>query len=639
MMIRKLMVVAALVAPCALRAQNVTTGDMIALHETASFMGTVTESPDGRWVVMSKRNAAADRSRLYIAAPGSKTEIALTTDGFSDIAPFFADGNDRVFFTSTRGDRQGGTNTYAMVQAFNPATGEPRGGPQQISTEPVAHTAWPTRDGRWVVYPHRVPDGIELRVIPATGGAARTIARVGTGIVAVAGFDAGNRNVYYQVFTNAGKPNFSVELKRVPFAGGPSSVVARSNDFIRLLPGDPSYIVHQHTRNWGVSHVGFLDIRTLDGKLVRRVQVPQQSTYAGFSGDGKSLILTLAPWQWSIRAVSIDGSQTKVLTTVGDRYLEGWSADSRSVLTDFKRNDRASVQFIGLDGSAQPVIDLPAVAVAHGWSGVVGNHLSYRTAVKDSLGLPFRNDALYSFDVRTRTPKLITASFMEGIVSASGGADYERDSFVYVEESRSVGTIKTTNPETGVTRTVRTFPLSFFANNPVWVSGDRVAYLEDTKDSVTVWVTNDAQSPAVKVITLPPGAGGRFWHELAWSRQGDRLVITHAAQSPEETTSMAIVTFDASGRVTKRERIDTGAHGMCWGNQWVPDDSAIVALCQAAGRNTVTLIPTNGSAPRVLAHDGSHTFDSIHISPDGKWVAYSAMIPSNTTIWKVQLVQ
>ncbi|HEX9164761.1 MAG TPA: hypothetical protein VF862_02545, partial [Gemmatimonadales bacterium] len=273
------LLVSAVVSPNASPAQS---GSVITKIFTSDSLAAVDAqtSPDGRWLVLSVMRGPGSSS-LFITRTAGGPLIQLTSDGHGDMrARWFASG-DRIVFLSDRPNRDGGRQRYLMTLGIDPATGKAVGAPRQVSSEPVVYQGPPSPDGRWLSYVTGLGSAegqAELKVIPATGGTPRTLAEFGAGTPI---FSRDSRYLYFTARERIrGAPCPAQEcqfvLKKVSVEGGQAQVLSASAEFpLMVLAGDERFTVQGALRT-GVGPVDRVILRTLDGRDVGVIDLPDR---------------------------------------------------------------------------------------------------------------------------------------------------------------------------------------------------------------------------------------------------------------------------------------------------------------------------------------------------------------------------
>ena len=188
-------------------------------------------SPDGRWLVFNVLEPEVETSteervpNLWIAPlDGSADPAPLTWGSY----PLWFPSGDRILFRISRPDL-GGDGLYLMTLDIDPASGQARGSPRQLTLETVefSRSYDISPDGEEVVYAHRSDDpntrGHVLKILPARGGQARTLGTYlgSRPIWAEDGF------IYLLSGTLARGPEAGYDrgysIRRVPVAGGEPS--------------------------------------------------------------------------------------------------------------------------------------------------------------------------------------------------------------------------------------------------------------------------------------------------------------------------------------------------------------------------------------------------------------------------------
>ncbi|MCJ7628841.1 MAG: hypothetical protein MUO50_10695, partial [Longimicrobiales bacterium] len=242
-------------------------------------------SPDGRWVVFGALEDA-ERVNLWLA-PVDGGEMVRLTQGqhFDDEPRWFASGN-AIAFLSTRpigaGEDQGsGPRTYVMRMPISPEDGHPTGPPRQVSLE-RSHVLAISPDDQWIAYvtldSYASTDrSSSLRVLPSTGGIARTVISL-PGMIMDIRWGAEGRFLYLLHWS--GIEDEGLAVMRVPLEGGTPEQLSTWDDNVRLSP-DARYLFH------GVSSEGeegkSYEVSTVEGQRLARVHLPEAFDLVAFA--------------------------------------------------------------------------------------------------------------------------------------------------------------------------------------------------------------------------------------------------------------------------------------------------------------------------------------------------------------------
>jgi len=261
-------------------------------------------SPDGRWLALTVMRGPG-LSSIYLTRTSGGPLIQLTSDGHGDArARWFASG-DRIVFLSDRPNRDGARQRYLMTLGIDQATGKAVGAPRQVSSEPVGMQGPPSPDGRWLSYvagTGGAGDPAQIKVIPSSGGTPRVLAEYGAGTPI---FSRDSRYLYFTARERIrGEPcpvqECQFVLKKVPVEGGQAQVLAASAEFpLMVLAGDERFTIQGALRT-GLGPVDRVIVRTVDGKDVGAVDLPDgtvpEGPFGDATGDGTGILLRENGW-------------------------------------------------------------------------------------------------------------------------------------------------------------------------------------------------------------------------------------------------------------------------------------------------------------------------------------------------------
>ena len=591
----------------------------------STTIGILQTSPDDRWVVYVR----ADASRsLWIVPAAGGAPARLTSDGFQDQVPFWFPSGDRILFVSNRPVRNGENVRYAMVLQVDPRSGRATGVPRQVTTEPAQFAA-PSADGRSVIYLTPQPAQV-LKIVPATGGTARTLARLG-GTRGVVFVDKGGSAVYVRTVVPDANRGDSVRLYRVPMAGGEAQLLVSSKNLVAPLLADPRYVVHFDIPQYAGRAAGTAEVRTLSGELVGSVTVPRGVSVTGWASAGWGFLGTKREGAERVRVVPIAGGEPRTVATRG--FPEAWMPDGKTVIADRAEGDGNAyvVDLIPLDGGRTTTVPLPVRGVNHqsGWHSSVGPNFSFM----------YENDVLNAIDVRSGQTRTISRNLAEVGVGGRGGMEQDGDRWVYLERAGNRLELRSTDPATGESRLVRAFASTADLGQRIVVHGDRIAMLRTERDSVRV-VTTMGQSGRWRTIASFPVRSTFEILGETWGWDATRFAVSYIDRAARNETMIAIfdVPLDETQPIRRRD-LRTEADGACYFLKWLPDGSGVIVNGVVPGRSRpdVLLIPTNGGRPRPLTNERLGVWEGIEVSPDGRHVAYYVSETTSSSMWKVDM--
>lgn len=588
-------------------------------------------SPDEKWVVFNTREGYASSS-LWLAPTAGGPPIQLTSDGYNDRRPVWFQSGDRIAFLSTRPNRNGGRQLYAMTLAIDPATGRPVGGPQQVTTEPVGREGPPSPDGRWLAYVSAgaVP---ELKVVPVNGGMARTVTRVAQTIGGFV-FDPRGTHLYYTEAT--GSPGAvctatrcgTYTLRRAPVNGGEAETIAREDHLVRVLPADPRYILHHLDGPGGTGKL--LELRDRSGRLIGRTEMSREMSWSATTADGFGVVATVGERDRSVRVATVAGGPVRKLTVDGGFWPEGWAADGRAVIADRREAGRMVVEMIPLGNGERSRRVLPEGVVSSGWRTSTGPWFSFTTGMPDT--------ALHAINVLTGETRLVAPNvYMRGRILGRGGEQQDGSRWIYSSRSNGQFEFRSTDPATGDTRVIRRLPDDGRRQRQFMVHGSRMAWFEVRGDSTDLRLSDGPDAPIRRLATYWTGAIGDD-EDAAISWQGDRIAVCGKRSRHDSTNVLSVLTIPASAvSPVAHQEYELGTASGCWAPKWLPDDSGLVLLVIVDRRDDVPdlahLPLQSGARPTVFTGDEPGEIWEYTLSPDGRLATYGVILPvSRSTI-------
>lgn len=582
-------------------------------------------SPNRRWVVVSARAGTG----LFLSRVGSNRLTRLTSRGFQDRFAVWFPSGDRILFTSDRPDRDGTHAHFGMVLDIDTVHGAARGVPRQVTVDSVYGDIQRSPNGALVAYataqlPH------QIRVIPAEGGVAQTVATTALAVSRLV-FSPDSKSLYFTEDSTPATPvyrpnRFALEV--VPLERSSSvRTLVRAPHAIAAYGPDPRYVVHLIRA--GASPKLRVVIETVAGRTV--AEAPAIAA-TGVMFDGYSS-LHGGPWQASgmiLRVVPADGGEAHDVTTHGQDYLLGWTPDGRSLLSHrTSPGDSAIVRIPVAGGTA---VRLPVQVI--NWRGMLSDR---SVAVWDSLDwslLASNRDTFPTFatDMRTGKTTVLTRTTVRSSLTGRGGGvgsdwgSIDDGRLLWAERVRDSVVIYAGVPGRGKTR-IHAFPASYrfdyHAQIPmVAVNGAMVAWAETRGDSATVFVAaSDSAAPrvALRIAHLPQ----QRIVNLLWSNSGRRLAVSYE-QGEQERGALVILDVSADGAARVARRIEMAVSVDL--AQWMPDDGSIIAFLWPNTNDPPTLdriSVSGGSMIQLASGAGLNCCVSEALSPDGKFVAYT----------------
>jgi Tol biopolymer transport system component len=599
--------------------------EQVAAVDQVSIVGAAL-SPDGRWWAYARMNADNTSSLWAMPAAGGSS-ARLTSDGYWDDAPSWSPDGTRLYFRSTRSARSG-DDFLGMVMPFDPLAGKAAGPARQLTVEAVTGpNLRVSPDGRFVAYA-TYDKSLLLRVIPATGGNARTVLELDQGIQNLAWTPDGdllfttrpdmlNARVVHRVSASGGTPVEIFRTDRAIVALSP-----RGDRFVLRSPGaTPRDVV--------------LEVVDRSGRVLARHAGDANMRPGSFTPDGRRLAGTTTQVGAAIRVIPTAGGRAVDITT-HDYYNwpAGWAADGSAVRVMGTAGDRAAILSVPRDGgtSSRPPALLPADESNPSWLAVEGDHALYRADIPGTTER-LRLGAISLVDGSRQVLSENLRAALPSLVGRGGGYDHDGGEFLYIERHGQELQLRSVRPGTPA-RVRRSLPGEADARTIFAVHGDRVAWYEQKGDSAHLYIATDASQPPARLLSAR--LEGRCCRVgAAFSHDGSRLVV----QDMTDYRRMVLLNLSADGRTVQRQRtIDTG--GVYWYEpRWLPEDDAVALLVGYEGTRThVVLVPLrDGESPIVLTRDDPASKWGFVLSPDGRYIAYPGEVWQGSSVWTMDL--
>ncbi len=589
-------------------------------------------SPDGRWIVCSGPADSHGSSNLWILPTAGGMPIRLTSGPHQDMWPRWFPSGDRVAFFSNRPVSTTG-ELFVMSIGVDPRTGRPKGPPQQVTLDPAQLGLAISPDGNWIAYRAPAEDSvIRIKVLPATGGTARTVASFPEtpGAWPFVEWSADGRWISYATW-NAAR---SMEhVRRVSVSGGALQTIAIVGPGVGVHDVDPTGKLLLLT----VPFLHRLRIVTAEGRTVADFSTQGLVGWVWrFTSDGRGLIAQRANDLSVTRVVPLAGGPVRLVgdTTADYTDVFGWSPDGSRVFTltspDAAHGVAPVVVEAPVNGGPSRHWMLPAGA-SHVTVARDGRHFWYYLPSADGTAYRLMAGTLGRSEASPASPWIV-ASPATATWPAPPGGDADPDSLPFLQ--RRGGAV-----EVGVAAVDGQSRLLWtFRNGPpeggIGVHGTRIAYVEHHSDSTTLFVAQGAAAKPHAVLTLP----GRIVSPI-WSHDGTRIAADYY---PSDTAlyRVLVVAVRPDGSAASSPQIVTVAKGWDQSLYWLPDDGGVTVGLDPAGEGiaTVWLVPLqDGTQPApITPADGSRFWD-YQLSPDGRHVAYTLDIPRGSSIWKLDL--
>jgi Tol biopolymer transport system component len=600
--------------------------EQVSAVEQVSIAGAAL-SPDGRWWAFARKNADNTASLWAMPATGGPS-VRLTSDGYWDDTPSWGPNGTLLYFRSTRSARSG-DDMLGMVMPFDPVAGRATGPARQLTAELVSGpNLQASLDGQFVAYP-TYANALLLRVIPATGGNARTVVALDQGIQNLTWTPEGdllftsrpdllNARVVYRVAASGGTP---VEIFRTDRAI--VAVSPKGDRFALRLPGS-------------TPRDAVLEVVDRSGRVLARYAGDANMRPVAFTPDGRRLVGTTTQVGTAIRVIPTAGGRPVDITT-HDYYNwpAGWAEDGSEVRVMGTTADRGAILSVPRDGRGTgrtPAL-LPTDEANPSWLAVEGDYALYRADLPGTTER-VRLGAISLVDGSRQILSENMRAALPFAVGRGGGYDYDGGEFLYIERHGQEFQLRSVWPGSEP-RLRRSLPGGLDTRTAFYLHGDRVAWFEQKGDSAHLYIATDASQPPARLLSARLEnvrccrVGGAF------SREGSQLVV----QDMTDYRRMLLLDLSPDGRSVHRQRVmDTGA--VYWYEpRWLPGDDAIALIAGYEGTRTHVVLMSlrDGEPPIVLTRDDPASKWGFVLSPDGRHIAYPGEVWQGGAVWTMDL--
>jgi Tol biopolymer transport system component len=566
-------------------------------------------SPVGRWVVFAGYRGGETMNLWIVSADGG--EPARLTDGdFLDDGPVWFPSGDRIAF---RSNRQG--HWAVMSLPIDRETGRPTGPPRPVTLEGSSAYFDVSPDGKWIAYTPREEGQRVIRIVPSTGGTARTLVAADTPRPTWA---PDGRHIYYNVASGSG-----LALMRIAAAGGvPDTVITAGR--IRL---GPSFLLLSADAESSV-----FDVTTLTGESRARFRLPGEMR-AGGPDSNSRILATMSGFGAALHILPVDGGPVRRLT---EGYEEdkplAW-IDGDQILFSTQLNGKEVLLLAPADGGAMRQVNLPEERLKL-LNGRVpapslssdGSHLFYEVAGDDR-----EFSVLKVFSVEDETIEEIASTHPAGgwgVTGPGGVRHFDGQDFLYVERHADVHELRAWTPERG-SRLLRAFD-GEGSPGTMSVYGDRIVFAENSDELASLRIATLGNAASRELLSV------RGWLQSAgWSPNGQYVAMVHVDTSLGwESARVAFLRVSPSGEPIGDLRY-AGERSLSWWNlRWLPDSRGVVAV--GWDDANVWFYPVDpGESPVCLTADDAKGVWEFVLSPDGQYIVHPSRVPRGSSIWLV----
>ena len=589
-------------------------------------------SPDGRWVAY-----VAQGSVWIVSSEGGASRRLVDVPDHTE--PTWFPGGERIaFFRGGDNDSSG-----VMTVPFDVRRGQASGQLQRITTGQPGRGFRISPDGRWIAYRQWSDSaGMAIKVIPANGGADRTI-YVADGRVFLMDWSADGRYIYFHRGPCCPVPVGGVpgRIFRVAVQGTPPEQILQP-------PSGPSapevpYQVVQASD--GPTYPPEFQLQTFDGRPVASIALPQNAGTedAGrtFAADGRHLLTVVSGGVAAIRLVPVTGRTPRQLgeARAGEWPL-GWSSDGSDVFFATPREGRLAIMRTPVTGgAAREVGPLPerGPSSIDNWANPItfsvdGQYLAYSRPIPGQRDRTFVIRPVAGGDEQIVSRALFRHSDFR-LAGPGGTPNIAGGDYLYLEHQGDQVQLRAT-PPAGSSRLIRSFPVAD-AGVAMGVFGNRVAYAQKGRIFVA-----DGPDGAAKEVAASPNV--QAFDDVVWSPDG-RWIAASAYIGTRRSYALKVLVVGVTpeGDVFAPARlIDTPIIYAFWGLQWLPDGTAVTVTGQSPpnGRFDIWLVPLqNGGSSVALTSGEQDAIGYKLLSPDGRHVLYRAHIARGSSLWLVDL--
>jgi hypothetical protein len=187
----------------------------------------------------------------------------------------------------------------------------------------------------------------------------------------------------------------------------------------------------------------------------------------------------------------------------------------------------------------------------------------------------------------------------------------------------------------GAARIVADLPASLLGKTGFAIHRDRVAYLENAKDSVLLRMTTGIGRQPRTIASFPVTTP---FSEFTWSHDGRKLSLFTSGRP----WGITVFSFDAAGALEGAPKKLVIPFEYSYEAFWLPDNSGLTMIAQPTGSavTEVALVKLNDPEhPVLLTKDDPVSKWGHALSPDGKYVAYPAERLRGSSIHLIEVAE
>jgi Tol biopolymer transport system component len=573
-------------------------------------------SPDGRWIAFSVFEGN-DRNNLWIVSADGGEPVRLTDGDHIDDAIVWFPTSDRIAFRSIY------RLPYwaVMTLSIDRQSGRPVGPPRAVTLEGCPAYFDVSPDGQWIAYMADEQRHSVIRILPSSGGTARTLTRANTSFPL---WGPDGRSIYYTLYGEGGERTFM----RVPVAGGEPDTVVNQWGGIGFAPSsDSRYVLPQVSDD---RHVH--ELTTLDGQTLARLTLPEGMEPFQLTADNQ-LLATKSNTFTPLRILPVEGGPAHRLSDASaHRYPLGWTRDGR-IFFETKLNGEDILLLAPADGGAMHQVRIPEPRMAD-FAPVLsddGEYLLYAVLQDDPM-----LSTLKVYSLEAGQSSILTRahahSALGSLLGRGGTPNRDGADFLYVENNGDVRELRASPPD-GPSRLLWSFAAEQTPKVVASIHGDRIAFVRYLP-AATLHLATVGDRESREVLRVPGALD-----EVVWSPDGKWIAVTHFDTSTTgragDNARIMFVQVSPAGELVGEPRFAGDKMLSWWNLRWLPDSRGILATGMDGN---VWLLPLDPDAtPVCLTRDDPNVSWNFVISPDGRYIAYHVLIPRGSSIWKVDL--
>ena len=589
-------------------------------------------SPDGRWIVFAGSKPGTNTRWLWIIPAAGGTPVTLTSGDYTDAAPAWSPGSDRIVFKSSR---VGGA---LMTMAIDPATGRAAAAPQRLTLDVAGAQHAVSPDGRLVVYQTLDARGGLLRVVPSSGGTARTLDSIPPhhGAFISPRFTADSRFIEYihndESQTLAARPTGSVMAVRMSRVQNLRRISAEGGNPVVLLRGKPGALMqagHGMVIDADVTRPDTATLRNAAGDTVAVFTVANLRRgaphyFLRFTSNPAVMLAVTSSQPRRVHVIPSEGGSPREVpaTSPGD-YPHGFLDDGR-VLVDGQEGRSGKLSIASLTGGTPTRVAVPDSA-------------SPEYVTSDGRLVYWSNGPVRGVrDIATGTSRIISRSAVRTGGESNGMRSSAQDDYLYIDRVNGQFELRAWSPVRGESRLVRSIAAAGVSVNFYNMRGAAAFWTVNRGDSVTLYSASSADQPAERIVSVRgPHAEG-----ITISRDGRRLATGFQVINGRDSSHVVVFAeLRANGSVAGPARV-VSVPQYHSGVAWLPNNREIVYVGRSQGGTLAGLMKLGveeGARPEVLTRPDPIFGWAFSISPDGRWISYPVVLPGKSAIWRVDL--